>query len=256
MSQLEVDLFLCRQDNFGVLVHDHNSGDTASIDAPDPVTIQKTLQRKGWALTHILTTHHHGDHVEGNLALKSASNCKIVGPKAEAGKIPGIDQPVSGHDTFSFAGRDVIVIDTPGHTRGHIAFHIASEDVVFVGDTLFSLGCGRVFEGTMDEMWASLEKLKKLPQQTRIYCGHEYTESNARFALTIEPGNSDLQKRSAEVSRKRNRGELTLPTTIGEELRVNPFLRADSVEIRERLGLNGATESQVFAEIRRRKDNF
>jgi hydroxyacylglutathione hydrolase len=256
MSQLEVDLFLCRQDNFGILVHNRESGETASIDAPDAVAIHKEAQRKGWALTHILTTHHHGDHIEGNLALKSATGCKIVGPKAEASKIPGIDQTVSGHDTFTFAGRDVAVIDTPGHTRGHIAFYIPSDDLVFVGDTLFSLGCGRVFEGTMEEMWASLEKLKKLPPQTRIYCGHEYTESNARFALTIEPGNSDLQKRAAEASRKRNRGELTLPTTIGEELKVNPFLRADSVEIRERLGLHGATDSQVFAEVRHRKDNF
>jgi hydroxyacylglutathione hydrolase len=256
MSQLEVDLFLCRQDNFGVLIHDRNTGQTASIDAPDAVAIQKALQRNNWALSHILTTHHHSDHVEGNLALKSALNCRIVGPKAEAGKIPGIDQVVAEHDTFSFAGRDVVVLETPGHTRGHVAYHIPSENLVFVGDTLFSLSCGRVFEGTMDQMWASLEKLKKLPPQTKIYCGHEYTESNARFALTIEPGNGDLQKRAAEVSRKRNRGELTIPTTIGEELRVNPFLRADSVEIRERLGLSSATESQVFAEIRRRKDSF
>jgi hydroxyacylglutathione hydrolase len=256
MSQLEVDLFLCRQDNFGVLIHDRDSGETASIDAPDAGAVQKALRRNGWTLTHILTTHHHGDHVEGNLALKSASNCKIIGPKAEAGKIPGIDQAVSDHDTFSFAGRNVAVIDTPGHTRGHIAFHIPSDDVVFVGDTLFSLGCGRVFEGSMEDMWASLEKLKKLPPQTRIYCGHEYTENNARFALTIEPGNSDLQKRAAEVSRKRNRGELTVPIAIGEELKVNPFLRADSVEIRERLGLQSATDRQVFAEMRRRKDSF
>lgn len=256
MSQLEVDLFLCRQDNFGVLIHDRDTSETASIDAPDGTTIHKALQRNGWALTHIFNTHHHGDHVEGNLALKSAFNCRIIGPKAEAGKIPGIDQTVSGHDSFTFASRSVTVIDTPGHTRGHIAFHIPSDDLVFVGDTLFSLGCGRVFEGSMEDMWASLEKLKKLPAQTRIYCGHEYTESNARFALTIEPGNSDLQKRAAEVSRKRNRGELTVPTTIGEELKVNPFLRADSVEIRQRLGLQGATDPQVFAEVRRRKDSF
>jgi hydroxyacylglutathione hydrolase len=256
MAALEMHQFICREDNYGVLVHDHRSGTTASVDAPDGAAIERELKKKGWQLTHIFTTHHHGDHVEGNLALKERYGCTIIGPGRESAPIPGIDKKVSGGDRFGFAGREVQVIDTPGHTRGHISYHIPDETTVFVGDTLFALGCGRVIEGTMEMMWSSLDKLRKLPPQTTVYVGHEYTAANARFALSIEPQNRALQRRADRVFAEREEGKMTLPTTIGEELKTNPFLRPDSAEIRMQLGMQGRTDAEVFGEIRRRKDSF
>jgi hydroxyacylglutathione hydrolase len=256
MANLELHQFICRQDNYGVLLHDRRSGTTASIDAPEAAAIEKELAKKGWQLTHILNTHHHGDHVEGNLALKERFGCMIVGPGGESTAIPGIDKKVAEGDSFSFAGRDMQVIATPGHTRGHIAFHIPEESVAFVGDTLFALGCGRVIEGTMDMMWQSLDKLRKLPPETTVYVGHEYTEANARFALTVEPSNRALQQRADRVFAERAKGEMTLPTTIADELKTNPFLRPDSAEIRMRLKMQEKTDAEVFGELRRRKDNF
>jgi hydroxyacylglutathione hydrolase len=256
MAHLDMHQFICREDNYGVLVHDPESGATASIDAPNAAAIEAQLVKTGWRLTHILNTHHHGDHVEGNLALKEKFACKIIGPGGEASEIPGIDRKVAGGDTFSFAGRDVRVIDTPGHTKGHISLHFPEDETAFVGDTLFALGCGRVIEGTMDMMWNSLEKLRKLPRNTRIYVGHEYTEANARFALTIEPSNRALKQRAEHVFEQRAKGEMTLPTTIGEELETNPFLRPDSPAIRSLLKMEEKSNAEVFGEIRRRKDNF
>lgn len=256
MSHLEMHQFICRADNFGLLVHDHKSGATASIDAPDAVEIEKQLKKRGWQLTHIFTTHHHGDHVEGNIALKSQFGCIIVGPKAEAERIPGINRQVSGGDSFDWAGREVKVYDCPGHTKGHIAYSIPSEYSLFAGDTLFSLGCGRVFEGTMEEMYKSVNQFKSLSPSTYVYCGHEYTESNARFALSVEPGNRMLQQRAAVVTNLRKDGQMTCPSTIGDELKTNPFLRTDSKEIRRSLQMDDATDSEVFAELRRRKDSF
>jgi len=256
MTSLEIHQFICRQDNYGVLVHDPDSRATASIDAPEAAAIERGLDKKGWRLTHILTTHHHGDHVEGNLALKQKYGCTIIGPARESQPIPGIDQKVSGGDVFTFSAREVRVIDTPGHTGGHISLHFAEDSTAFVGDTLFALGCGRVIEGTMDMMWESLDKLRKLPPNTAVYVGHEYTEANARFALTIEPSNRALQQRADRVFAERAKGEMTLPTTIEEELKTNPFLRPDSAEIRMRLKMQGKSDAEIFAEIRRRKDNF
>jgi hydroxyacylglutathione hydrolase len=256
MSHLDMHVFICREDNYGVLVHDPKSGATAAIDAPEAAAIERELKRKGWQLTHIFTTHHHFDHVEGNLHLKDQFGCTIIGPAEEASEIPGINKQVKGGDSFKFAGRDVHVIATPGHTKGHIAYHIPSDYSAFVGDTLFALGCGRVIEGTMDEMWASLAKLRKLSPHTYIYCGHEYTEANARFALTIEPGNRALQQRAETVSRQRAKGEKTVPSILSDELRTNPFLRWDSPEIRANLAMEKATDAEVFAEVRKRKNNF
>jgi hydroxyacylglutathione hydrolase len=256
MAQLEMQQFICREDNYGVVIHDPASGATASIDAPDAARIAAELKKKGWKLTHILTTHHHGDHVEGNLALKEQFGCTIIGPAGETAAIPGIDRKVRGGDSFTFAEREVRVIDTPGHTKGHITYHIPDDSAAFVGDTLFALGCGRVIEGTMDMMWASLDRLRKLPPHTAVYVGHEYTEANARFALTIEPANAALQKRAELVFGQRAKGEMTLPTTIGEELKTNPFVRPESLEIRSRLNLEGRSDAEVFGEIRRRKDSF
>lgn len=256
MAHLAFHQFICRSDNYGLLVHDGKSGATASIDAPDAAEIERQLEARGWQLTHILTTHHHGDHVEGNLALQRRFGCAIIGPKAEADRIPGIDRQVAGGDTFDWAGHGILVLDCPGHTKGHIAYHIPTEAAVFAGDTLFSLGCGRVFEGTLEEMYGSVSQFKSLPPETRLYCGHEYTQSNARFALSVEPGNSALHQRADEVDRLRAAGLMTCPSSIGAELATNPFLRTDSAEIRRNLALETATDAQVFAELRRRKDGF
>lgn len=256
MTQLSIHQFICRSDNYGLLLHDNKTGATATIDAPDAAEIERQLDSRGWQLTHILTTHHHGDHVEGNLALQQRYGCSITGPRGEASKIPGIGREVAGGDHFTWEGREVQVLDCPGHTLGHIAYYIPSEGVVFAGDTLFSLGCGRVFEGTMEQMHRSVSQFAALPAATRLYCGHEYTQSNARFALAMEPGNAVLQQRAAEVDRLRANGEMTCPSTIGAELAANPFLRTASAEIRKTLGMESARDVEVFAELRERKNSF
>jgi hydroxyacylglutathione hydrolase len=254
MAKLEIHQFSCLSDNFGVLVRDADSGVVASIDAPDAKTVAAALEEKGWKLTHILTTHHHGDHTGGNLALKAESRCTIIGPRGEAGKVPGIDKQVGEGDAFTLGSQEVRVLETPGHTAGHITYWIPSAGVVFVGDTLFAIGCGRVIEGNAQMMWASLEKLMALPKETLVYCGHEYTQANARFALTIEPENASLQKRAKEVDALRAAGKPTLPTTIGVELETNPFLRPHVPAIQQRLGMAGKPLWQIFGEIRERKN--
>ena len=254
---LQVEQFICRQgDNFGVLLHDTKSGETALIDAPDERAILDAVERTGWQPTVILTTHHHGDHVEANLALKKKFGLKIVGPKAEAEKIPGLDVSVEEGSPLEFAGHPVRVIETPGHTAGHISYHLAEASIAFTGDTLFAIGCGRLFERSAAVMFQSLSKLAALPPQTRVYCGHEYTLANARFALTVDPTNSALRERAAEVEALRADGKPTLPTTIGAELATNPFLRWHDPAIRKNLNMETATDAEVFAEIRKRKDNF
>jgi hydroxyacylglutathione hydrolase len=253
---LIIEQFTCGGDNFGVLIHDEASGLTAAIDAPEEAPIRAKLQEKGWHLDHILVTHHHGDHTQGIPALKAAFGCTVTGPADEASKIPGIDRTVKGGDKFTFGASEVRVIATPGHTLGHITYWLPGAGVAFVGDTLFAMGCGRVIEGTPEMMWASLEKLHALPDATSIYCGHEYTEANARFALTVEPDNRDLAERYAEVKRLRAAGKATLPTTIGLEKKTNPFLRAREKSIRTLLGMEQATPARVFAEVRKRKDAF
>ena len=253
---LSIEQFTCRSDNFGILVHDPAAGLTAAVDAPEEAPIRAHLGAKGWHLTHIFTTHHHGDHVEGNAGLKADFGCVVTGPAAEADKIPGIDSQVSGGDIFMFGGVDVHVLDTPGHTLGHVCYWLPSEGVAFAGDTLFAMGCGRVFEGTPEMMFASLEKLRALPDETLVYCGHEYTETNARFALTVDPGNADLHERYEAVKAARAAGHATLPTTIGLEKKTNPYFRVDDPAIRKGLGMEQAAPAEVFAEIRKRKDAF
>lgn len=253
---LQIEQFMCRTDNFGVLLHDTASGRTALIDAPEEAAILAAVERTGWKPDLILTTHHHGDHVEANLSLKQRFGLRIVGPKAEAGKIPGIDTQVEEGSALDFAGHAVQVIDTPGHTAGHVTYHFPDTGIAFTGDTLFALGCGRLFERPAPVMFDSLRKLVALPPQTRIYCGHEYTLANARFALSIDPGNAALKARADKVEALRGDGKSTLPTTIGEELATNPFLRWDDPAIRRNLGLEGAADAEVFAEIRKRKDDF
>jgi hydroxyacylglutathione hydrolase len=256
VTTLQIEQFPCRSDNFGVLIHDTATGATASIDAPEENPILDVLEQRGWQLTHILVTHHHLDHVEANLALKNKFSATIIGPRDEADKIPGLDTAVGGGDKFKFEEFDVEVIATPGHTLGHISYYFPGAETVFTADTLFALGCGRIFEGTPAQMYQSLQKLAALPDNTVVYCGHEYTEANARFALTINPGNQQLVQRATDIHGLRATGKPTLPTTIGLEKVTNPFLRADDPDIRKLLDMESATDEEVFAEIRRRKDNF
>jgi hydroxyacylglutathione hydrolase len=256
MSQLHIHQFICRDDNYGVLVHDEDTNTTISIDAPSAQAITEQLKARGWSLTHILTTHHHVDHVEGNLALKEKTGCRIIGPEAEKDKIPGLDATLKGGDVLDLAGRRISIHDCPGHTLGHIAFHFGDDKLLFAADTLFAMGCGRVFEGTLEQMFNSVNQFRDLPPDTQLYCGHEYTESNARFALAMEPGNRALQVRAADVRALRAMGRMTCPSSMGEELKTNPYLRCDSPEIRKHLNLETASDTAVFAELRTRKNNF
>lgn len=253
---VEIDQFMCKSDNFGVLMRDSRTGETALIDAPEEKPILQAIERTGWTPTLILTTHHHADHVEANLALKEKFGLRIFGPAAEAAKIPGIDETVEEGSTLKFGGQTVLVYHTPGHTLGHVSYHLPDAKLLFAADTLFALGCGRLLEGTAAQMWASLQRLAALPTDTVVYCGHEYTQSNARFALSVDPGNAKLVARAAEIDALRAVGKPTLPTTIGAELETNPFLRPHDPAIRKHLGMESASDEAVFAEIRKRKDNF
>ena len=255
MSTLEFYQFACLSDNYGVLVHDSISGETASIDAPDAQAVKGALAAKGWILTHILVTHHHWDHTQGIGDLKKEFNCHVIGPSGKSTTIASPDQTVGEGSHFPFGDDEVSVIETPGHTLDMVNYHFTGSKVVFTGDTLFALGCGRLFEGTAEMMWHSLEKLMKLPPETEVYCGHEYTQANAAFSLTIDPGNEKLVGRAAIIDRLRSDGKPTLPTTIGTELETNPFLRAGDPGIRSNLGMESASDAEVFAEIRARKDN-
>jgi hydroxyacylglutathione hydrolase len=250
----QTQLFLCLKDNFGVLLHDPASGATAAIDAPEAAAVEAALQATGWRLTDILVTHHHHDHTGGIEELKERYRCRVVAPEAEADGIPEVDETVREGDLVRVGGLEARVIETPGHTAGHISYVLASEKLVFVGDTLFSIGCGRVIEGTPEMMWQSLLKLRGLADDTRIYCGHEYTMANIRFAKTIEPANAALLAREQEVARLAAARRPSIPSTIGEEKAANPFLRADVPEVARSLGLADAPAWQVFAEIRERKN--
>jgi hydroxyacylglutathione hydrolase len=256
MSALAIHMFPCLKDNYGYLLHDADSGATAAVDTPDAAAIAAQLDAKGWRLTHILNTHHHADHAGGNLELKRKTGCTIVGPRADAARIPGIDVAVGEGDVVALGAHEAAVFETPGHTRGHIVYHFAEAQAAFVGDTLFALGCGRLFEGTPGQMWSSLQKILRWPDDTRLYCAHEYTQSNARFALTVEPQNRALQERAATVARLRAAGRATVPSTLAEERATNPFLRPQSRDLRATIELTGAPDVDVFAKTRALKDAF
>lgn len=243
-------------DNYIYLIHEPASGLTAVVDPAETAPVLAALAEHGWRLTHVLNTHHHYDHVDGNEALKAATGCTIVGPAADRDRIPGIDLALAEGETLPFGNTQAAVFDVPGHTRGHIAYWFADDQALFCGDTLFALGCGRLFEGTPAQMWTSLSKLRSLPPATRVYCAHEYTQSNARFALNVEPGNAALVARSAEIDRKRAANQPTVPSTLAEELATNPFLRPDSPEIQRSVGQSGAALDVVFGATRAAKDNF
>ncbi|MGE0408676.1 MAG: hydroxyacylglutathione hydrolase [Amphiplicatus sp.] len=239
---IEIRQFPCLSDNYGFLARDRATGGTATIDTPDPDAINAELRRAGWRLDLVLNTHWHPDHAGGNLALKDKWGCRIIGPKGEAAKIPGLDEAVGEGDVVRLGETRAVVRDTPGHTLGQIIYYFAEDKAAFVGDTIFALGCGRLFEGTPEQMWSSLSKIAALPAETKLYCAHEYTQTNARFALTVEAGNEALARRAAEIDRLRAAGRPTVPTDVAAERATNPFLRAG--------------DAAHFAKIRKRKDMF
>jgi len=252
----EIRLFPCLSDNYGYLIHDPVTKATASIDAPEAAPIIKALQHEGWTLTDILVTHHHADHVGGIAELKARYNCRVVAPHDQKAAIAGVDVRVKEGDTVNVGSLAARVLETPGHTLDHVSYVFDAEHAVFCADTLFSIGCGRVFEGTYPMMWASLLKLRALPDATRIYCGHEYTAANIKFALTVDADNAALKARAAEVARLRAANAPTIPTLIGEEKRTNVFLRADDAAVAAGLGLAGKSAAEVFGELRERKNRF
>ncbi|MEM1040388.1 MAG: hydroxyacylglutathione hydrolase [Pseudomonadota bacterium] len=254
--RLKVFQFPCRDDNYGVILHDPVTGLVISIDAPEEEPIVDVLSDKKLKLTHILTTHHHGDHVAANTALKSAYGCHIIGPVAEADRIPGIDEPVSDGDTLNLSGVPVRVIATPGHTAGEVSYYFPDQSMVFAGDTLFAMGCGRLFEGDAATMHASLQKLAALPDDTKVYAGHEYTLSNAKFALSVDGDNQEVVGRAREIEHLRDNGKPTLPTTIALEKATNPFMRTQDPKLRATLDMESASDEDVFAALRQRKDRF
>ncbi len=256
MSGLEVVQIPVLRDNYVYLARDPATGACAAVDPAVAGPVLAALDERGWRLSHILNTHHHHDHVGGNLELKRATGCVIVGNAEDAARIPGIDRKVAGGDRFALGACTAEVIAVSGHTIGHIAYWFADAGVLFCGDTLFALGCGRLFEGTPEQMWQSLSRLRALPAHTRVYCAHEYTEANAAFALSVDPANAALVDRAEAVRAARRAGRPTVPSTIEEERRTNPFLRADEPALAQAAGLPGAKPERVFAEIRRRKDHF
>lgn len=254
-SPVQVEQFNCLTDNYGYLLHDVTTGVTATIDTPEVAPIMEALDRRGWQLSYILNTHHHHDHAGGNDELVRLTGCQVIGPAAEVKRIPSINSPVRGGDTFKLGDQAVEVVDVGGHTLGHIAYYLPDAGLVFVGDALFSLGCGRLFEGTAAQAWGSLQRLAALPPETTVYCAHEYTEANLRFALTVEPSNESLQRRATEIRSLRAKKLPTVPTTIALELETNPFLRAQSRALREHLGIPPTmADVDVFAKVRKMKD--
>jgi hydroxyacylglutathione hydrolase len=250
----EIRLFTCLSDNFGALIHDPATKATASIDAPEAGPILDALEREGWHLTDILITHHHHDHVGGVAELKQKYNCRVVAPNDRSAKIANVDQRVGDGDVVKVGTLLARVLETPGHTLDHISYVFDTEKALFAADTLFSVGCGRVFEGTYPMMWESLLKLRGLPDDFKLYCGHEYTASNVKFALAVDKDNAALRSRAEEVTQLRADNKPTVPTLLGDEKKANVFLRADDPSLAAKLHMNGASPADVFGELRERKN--
>ncbi len=246
----------CLSDNYAFLLHDPESGATALIDIPEAAPVLAELERRGWSLSDVWITHHHSDHVQGLPDILDVHDAKVTGAAADRRRLPDLDVAVSDGDSFEFAGHTVYVLDVSGHTVGHIAYHVPDAKAVFTADSLMALGCGRLFEGSAAQMWASLSRLMTLPADTLVCSGHEYTAANAKFALTIDPDNKDLISRSERITEARAKGIPTVPSTLALELETNPFLRAADPDIRAALGMSDADDVDVFAEIRARKDAF
>ncbi len=243
-------------DNYIYLIHDALSGDTAVVDPALAGPVLDTLKEKGWRLTHILNTHHHFDHVGGNLQLKEATGCRIYASRSDRQRIPGIDVCLAEGDSIHLGQNQATILETPGHTLGHIVYYFAEQAALFCGDTLFVMGCGRLFEGSAEQMWQSLAKLKQLPAHCKVYCAHEYTQNNGRFALTVDPDNTALQTLMRQIDQERSQNRPTVPSTLKQELATNPFLRADQPDIQNRLNMSGKQPVEVFAKIRSLKDRF
>lgn len=255
MKPLEFHQFPYNNDNYGVLIHSSETGETACVDAGDADAALQALQEKGWTLSHLLITHHHADHTAGLQTIKQATRCVVIGPAPESTPIAGLDQRLGDNDSFQFAGQNVRVLHTPGHTLDMINFYFEDAGAVFTGDTLFAMGCGRLFEGDAGMMQNSLAKLSVLPASTTIYCAHEYTSTNVRFALSVDPDNADLKARAVQVASLREQGQATVPFSLEEEQATNPFLRTDDSGIRRELGMESASELDVFVELRERRNN-
>jgi len=256
MSRLEIHQIPVLQDNYVYLLHEAEGGVTGVVDPAVAKPVLAEAERLGWRITHILNTHHHGDHVGGNREIVAATGCTVVGAKVDRQRIPGITVEVEEGDRVQFGKVAAEVFFIPGHTSGHIAYWFAEDRALFCGDTIFALGCGRLSEGTPQQMWPSLEKLRRLPDDARVYCAHEYTAANFAFARTIETGNARLMSRGEAVLAARQRGERTVPSLLGEEKQTNPFLRADLPSLAAAVGMEGSDPVSVFAEVRHRKDTF
>lgn len=256
MASLQIEQVPVLSDNYVYLIYDPATQACACVDPATAGPVIKRLDELGWHLTHILNTHHHHDHIGGNLELKQAYDCEIVGASIDAARIDGIDTQVSDGELFKFGSASCKIFEVPGHTSGHIAYWFEEDNALFCGDTLFALGCGRLFEGTAAQMWHSLSKFKAMPDETRIYCAHEYTAANAEFAMTVDPANVALHERMAEIKALRAQHKPTVPSTLGMERATNPFLRPDNIGVQKAVGLSGADVVDVFAEVRRLKDNF
>ncbi len=253
---LEIITLPCLSDNYAYLIHNPASGETALVDAPEAGAIKAALSERGWGLDWILLTHHHWDHVDGVADLRDAYGARVIGAAADAHRLPPLDQAVADGERFSLLGEEVLVMDVSGHTVGHIAFYLPGAEAVFTADSLMALGCGRLFEGTPQQMWASLSRLAGLPPQTMVYSGHEYTQSNGAFAATIDADNLALQERLRDIASTRAAGRPTVPASLQLELDTNPFLRPHDPAIRAALRMEDAEDVEVFAEVRKRKDNF
>ncbi len=253
---LEIIQLAVLTDNYIYIIHDPVSSQTAVVDPAIAEPVIATLAKKGWRLDYILNTHHHSDHTGANLELKQKTHCKILGSAADYERIPGIDIKLQQGDKIKLGNQQAQVIETPGHTLGHIVYHFASSYALFCGDTLFSMGCGRLFEGSAEQMWQSLQQIKQLAKTTRIYCTHEYTEANGKFALTLEPNNSQLLQRMEQVKQLRTNQQSTVPSTLEQELATNPFLRENSSAIQQSINMTGQTNVEIFSKIRQLKDNF
>jgi hydroxyacylglutathione hydrolase len=246
----------CLNDNYAYLLHDQQSGATACIDVPEVAPLERALSDEGWSLTEIWVTHHHDDHIQGVVSLQASTGAKVVGAKTDAHRLPQLDVAVSDGDVINFAGNDVQVMDVSGHTIGHIALYVAAANAAFTADSLMTMGCGRLFEGDAPTMWVSLQKLAALPPETLICSGHEYTEANIRFAMSVDGDNPALMKRAKNVAAMRAKGAFTAPSLLSDELKTNPFLRATDADLAVKLGMAGADPADVFAEIRGQKDRF
>ena len=246
----------CLTDNYAFLIHDAASGQTALVDVPDAPPVNAELAARGWKLGTVLITHHHADHVQGLDALSGRDGVRVVGHAEDAHRLPRLDRTVRAGDVFEVCGQPCHVIEAGGHTLGHIAYHMPQAGAVFTADSLMAFGCGRVFEGTMPQMYASLQRLAALDPETLVYSGHEYTQANGRFAAALEPGNRAVAARVVSVAQMRAAGAATVPSSLAEELRTNPYLRCDDPALAAAVGLSGADPVDVFAEIRRRKDRF